>query len=33
VRRALIGFLGRHEAVGDAMMSGAMRLMLANVRA
>lgn len=32
-RRRLIGYLSRHQAVGDAMMSGAMRLMLANVPA
>ena len=33
VRRPLIRWLGRHQAVGDAMMSGAIRLMLANVPA
>ena len=33
VRRRLIRYLARHQAVGDAMMSGAMRLMLANVPA
>lgn len=30
-RRRLIRYLARHQAVGDAMMSGAMRLMLASV--
>jgi flavin-dependent dehydrogenase len=33
LRRRLIRYLARHQAVGDAMMSGAMRLMLANVPA
>jgi flavin-dependent dehydrogenase len=33
LRRRLICFLAGHQAVGDAMMSGAMRLMLANVPA
>lgn len=33
VRRPLVRYLGRHEAIGDAVMSGAMRLMLANVPA
>jgi hypothetical protein len=31
IRRRLIRYLAHHQAVGDAMMSGAMRLMLANV--
>ncbi len=33
IRRPLIRYLGRHQTVGDAMMHGAMRLMLANVPA
>lgn len=33
VRRKLIRYLAAHRGVGDAMMSGAMRLMLANVPA
>jgi flavin-dependent dehydrogenase len=33
IRHRLIRFLSRHHAVGDAMMSGAMRLMLASVPA
>ncbi len=33
IRRRLIRYLAHHQAVGDAMMSGAMRLMLANVPA